>query len=322
MPQYSVTAFRWSGTGYNAQYNTSFAAIIDDDDPNLDGGSDGNETVSIDGGPFTVTAGPPYDINVSFTDVNGDPHVETFYFFNTAGSWYFIPGPGSAFTVGATLGSYQSHTTTPTPYSTITCFVRGTLIETDAGPELVENLRAGDLVRTADGMFQPLRISLSRRFSGQEVAQNPKLSPVRIVANALANGLPSRDLLVSRQHRILVSSNVCQRMFGEKDALVSAIRLTAFPGIFVEPDHGDVEYFHLVFDRHQVIYAEDVPAESFFPGTEALKSLPREARDEIMTIFPEIGDAAHLPEPAFQIPSAKRQRKLVARHAKNNQPFM
>lgn len=123
MAQYTVTAFRWSGTGYNALYNTSYSAVIDDDDANLDGAADTNETVSINGSAFGATAGPPYDINVAFTDTNGDPHVETFYFFNTGGSWYFIPGPGSAFTVGATLGSYQSHTTTPTPYTTITCFV-------------------------------------------------------------------------------------------------------------------------------------------------------------------------------------------------------
>ena len=97
--------------------------IPNDDDANLDGAADTNETVSINGSAFGATAGPPYDINVAFTDTNGDPHVETFYFFNTGGSWYFIPGPGSAFTVGATLGSYQSHTTTPTPYTTITCFV-------------------------------------------------------------------------------------------------------------------------------------------------------------------------------------------------------
>ena len=44
MPQYTFTAFRWSGTGYNALYNTSYSAIIDDDDANLNGAADNNET--------------------------------------------------------------------------------------------------------------------------------------------------------------------------------------------------------------------------------------------------------------------------------------
>ena len=66
MAQYTVTAFRWTGTYYNAQYNTSYVAVIDDNDANLNGSSDTNETVSINGGAFGATAGSPYDINVVF----------------------------------------------------------------------------------------------------------------------------------------------------------------------------------------------------------------------------------------------------------------
>lgn len=97
MAQYNVTAFRWSGTGYNAQYNTSYSAVIDDDDPYLNGPGDNNETVSINGGPSYVTGGSPYDIDVSFTDTSGNSHVETFYFFYVNNSWYFIPGPALPF---------------------------------------------------------------------------------------------------------------------------------------------------------------------------------------------------------------------------------
>ena len=320
MPQYTVTAFRWSGTGYNSLYNTSYTATFDDDDPNLDGAADANETVSINGGAFGATAGPPYDIDVSFTDTNGDPHVETFYFFNTGGSWYFIPGPGSAFTVGATLGNYQSHTTTPTPYATITCFVRGTLIETDCGAIPVEKLRAGARVLTAGGDYKTLRFPMSRGISSHQLRRNPKLAPVRIMAGSLGNDLPRRDLLVSRQHRMLVSSKVCERMFGQRDVLVSAIRLTELPGIFVDLEHGAVEYFHLLFDCHEVVLAEGALSESFFTGPEALISVPREAREEILSIFPELQDDAYCSEPAFLIPSGKLQKKLVARHLKNNRP--
>ena len=322
MAQYTVTAFRWSGTGYNALYNTSYSAVIDDDDASLDGAADTNETVSINGGAFGATAGPPYDIDVSFTDTNGDPFVETFYFFNTGGNWYFIPGPGSAFAVGATLGSYQSHTTTPTSYNTITCFVRGTLIETENGPVPVEQLRAGSKILTADGSFKTLRIPMNRKLSAHEVMSNPKLAPVRISAGALGGGLPKRDLLVSRQHRMLVSSKICERMFGQSEVLISAIRLTELPGIFVEPDHGSVEYFHLLFDSHEVIIAEGAPTESFFTGPEAMKSMSRGARQEILSLFPEVGESGYMPEPAFQIPSGKLQKNLIARHMKNNRSLL
>lgn len=322
MAQYTVTAFQWTGTYYNAQYNTSYTATIDDDDAFLNGASDGNETVSIDGGAFGATTGPPYDINVAFTDTLGNPHVETFYFFETGGSWYFIPEPGSAFTVGATLGSYQSHTTTPTSYATITCFVRGTLIETEHGPIPVEKLKAGSRVLSTDGNYKVLRIPMSRKLCAQEIRDNPKLAPVRIMAGALGIGLPKRDLLVSRQHRMLVTSKICERMFGKPDALVAAIRLTVLPGIFVETAHQGVEYFHLLFDRHEVIFAEGAQTESFFAGPEALKSMSPEAREEIQTILPQISEIGFSPDPAYYIPSGKHQKNLVARHIKNNRPLI
>lgn len=114
MATYTVEAFRWSGTGYNAIYNTSYTTVLDNNDGSYQCGGDASETVTINGGAAGSTSAAPYAINVSFTDTLGNPHVETFFFFFTNASpngWYFIPAPGSAFTVGATLGTYQSHTT-------------------------------------------------------------------------------------------------------------------------------------------------------------------------------------------------------------------
>jgi len=321
MAQYTVEAFRWSGTGYNAQYNTSYSALIDDDDPDLNGSSDNNESVSINGGAFNGTAGPGYTINVSFTDTSNNAHVEPFYFFNTGGAWYFVPAPGSAFTVGATLGNYQSHTSNGWAYSTVTCFVRGTLIDTEHGPIAVEDLKPGVKVRTNDGTYSPLRLALSRTVAAAEIDKNHNLAPVRIMQGALGNGLPARDLRVSRQHRMFVSSKVCERMLGQPSALVSAVKLTQLPGVFVEPDQGDVQYYHLLFDRHEVIFAEGAATESFFCGPEAMKSMSPAALREINAILPDIHKMSFSPEPASLIPSGKLQKKLIARHLKNNQPI-
>ncbi|MBQ4809008.1 Hint domain-containing protein [Phaeobacter sp. HS012] len=321
MPQYTVTAFRWSGTGYNAQYNTSYTATLDDDDASYQGGGDGNESISINGGAFGGSAGTPYAINVSFTDTGGTAHIETFYFFNTGGNWYFVPGPDSEFTVGATLGSYQNHTS-GWNYSNITCFARGTLIETDRGRIVVEALVAGDRVLVADGSYRPLRMVMSRKLSAAEVADNPKLRPVRITAGALGHGLPERDLLVSRQHRMLVSSKISERMFVAPEVLVAAVRLTELPGIFVEPSGEPVEYFHLLCDQHEVIFAEGAPTESLFTGAEALKALSPEAYEEITLLFPELLATQAAARSACPIPSGRQQRQLVARHLKNNKPIL
>ena len=92
---------------------------------------------------------------------------------------------------------------TPNPNS-VTCFAAGTQIDTPAGPINVETLASGTHVNTFDGDAKPL-LQVFRRFIDKaELAHNPKLLPVRICAGALGNGLPKQDLLVSRQHRMVV----------------------------------------------------------------------------------------------------------------------
>ncbi len=203
MPSYTFTVFQWSGTHYNATYNTLHTAVITDNDAAYQGGADADETISINGGAFNSSALHPYAITVPFTDPSGAAHTEEFYFFLTGGAWYFIPGPGSEFVVDSTLGMYQSHTT-GWNYADVVCFLRGTLIETDQGPVAVEDLRAGMQVVSYDGGTKKLRLALSRVISAKEYEQNPNFHPVRIMAGALGAGLPKRDLLVSRQHRMLM----------------------------------------------------------------------------------------------------------------------
>jgi hypothetical protein len=201
------------------------------------------------------------------------------------------------------------------------CFTAGTSIETSQGPQLIEDVSKGDLIKTQDGLATVRWIG-SRTYDTMTLSANPKLQPVRIVAGAMGLGLPLRDLLVSRQHRMLVSSKIIERVCGASEALISAIKLTELPGIFVDDSVEGVEYFHILFDRHEVIFAEGTPSESLYTGPETLKTLSHEAREEILTIFPELADANYQPKPARTIPNGATQKRIVARHLKNNRALL
>ena len=152
----------------------------------------------------------------------------------------------------------------------VVCFCAGTLIRTPEGSTPIENLSEGDLVETHDNGAQEIKWIGTRRINfDKPEAQDEKLRPIRITAGALGSNLPARDLWVSRQHRMLISSKVSERMFGETAVLVPAIKLIELPGIFIDQDIETVEYFHLLFDRHEVIFAEGAPSESLFTGPEA-----------------------------------------------------
>jgi hypothetical protein len=203
----------------------------------------------------------------------------------------------------------------------VTCFAAETLIHTSQGAQPVNMIKVGDQIKTPSG-FTPV-VWVGRRYiTSQGLSQNPKLRPIRIMAGVLGNGLPTRDLLVSRQHRMLVSSKIAERMFGAREVLISAIKLTELPGIFVDEDVTSVEYFHLLLDHHEVVFAEGAPSESLFTGTEALNAMSPEAREEIMAIFPEISSLDYTPQAAYPIPLNKHQKELVARHVKNNKKVL
>ncbi|MBV7409142.1 Hint domain-containing protein [Maritimibacter sp. DP1N21-5] len=167
------------------------------------------------------------------------------------------------------------------------CFTRGTLIETPHGPRRVEDLRVGDEVLTLDDGPQRLRWIGSRRLSLDHAAPDDPLRPVRIRADAIAPGVPSRDMLVSPMHRVLLGGRQAQLFLGLDEVLAAARHLVN--GETIHTDAGsEVEYFHLLFDRHQILISMNLRSESFYPGGVGLHGFGDQTRDEVLTLFPEL----------------------------------
>ncbi len=203
----------------------------------------------------------------------------------------------------------------------IICFAAGTEIITSKGPKKIENLEVGDKVFTMDNGMQPVRWIGSRKVNSLELAVSPNLKPIRIAAGALGNGTPTSDLYVSRQHRILVRSKIAERMLGDTEILVPATKLVHLPGIEVVEDLEHVEYFHMLFDRHEIVFSNGAATESLLTGPEALKSVSAEARAEILQLFPQIGNYSY--SSARKIPETGALiNQLVHRHAKNNKALV
>ncbi|MGA0616666.1 Hint domain-containing protein [Paracoccus sp. KR1-242] len=200
---------------------------------------------------------------------------------------------------------------------TIFCFARGTLIETPDGPVAIEDLVVGDMVVTLDNGIQPIRWIGARKLGSGALMLHANLRPIRIRAGALGDGLPVQDLVVSPQHRVLVRSRIAQRMFGTSEVLVAAKQLLDLPGVEIASDLAEVEYFHMLFERHEVVIANGAKTESFYPGGEALKSVGPAAADEILALFPELAEMDHVPAPARVLASGRQGRRLAGRHAQN-----
>ena len=132
-----------------------------------------------------------------------------------------------------------------------------------------------------DRGYQPIRwIGSSKRPA------TGNLAPILIRKGALGN---DRDLRVSPQHRMLLQGWQAEMLFGEEEVLATAKSLVNDRSI-LRDEGGEVEYFHILFDTHEIIYAEGAPSESFHPGEQGWKALDQATRDEILTLFPELSD--------------------------------
>jgi hypothetical protein len=200
------------------------------------------------------------------------------------------------------------------------CFVAGTMIATDKGLVAVEMLRPGDLVMTRDAGLQPLVWVGIRRLGKADLAARENWRPVRIGAGALGDHLPERDVLVSPQHRVLVRSPIADRMVDSAEVLVPAKDLTTLPAIDRADDVKRVTYVHLLFETHQIVFAEGAEMESLFVGPMTLANLDTEARQEVLALFPEIltRDAA----PARALLRGRKARHLAQRHQVNAKPLV
>ena len=314
-----IVEFSAGSTGFSGGASTAYDQ---DNSP--------NEAFRIDGGPNQIfDSAVVYNATIVYT--NGSTGTLTAVVFqDTAGNTYWAPefsanADQAAIGLGAisslTLDSLAGDTFSglagdrEAENSFVTCFTPGAMICSRNGNTAVENLVVGDEIMTRDHGLQKVRwISrATRRATGSMV-------PVRISAGALGQGLPERDLVVSQQHRMLLTSKIAQRMFGTPEVLVPAKKLLALPGVELTETAFWVTYIHLLLDRHEIIFAEGTATESLLTGPMTVEAIGADALAELEQVFPELIDSAATP--ARIIPRGSQINTLVGRHVKNAQPVL
>ncbi len=133
----------------------------------------------------------------------------------------------------------------------VTCYAKGTRIATARGEVAVEDLQIGDAVQTMHAGFKKIKWIGMRSYAAP-FANHAKILPIHIKAGALAENIPARDLFVSPGHAICVDG-----------VLVHAVRLVNGVSVLQLPRVDEITYFHIELETHEVIFAENCPAETF-----------------------------------------------------------
>jgi hypothetical protein len=154
-------------------------------------------------------------------------------------------------------------------------FTRGTRITLANGLQKpIEELAVGDRVLTRDHGPQDVR------WIGQQtVRATGAFAPIVIKQGALNN---EHDLIVSPNHRIFIYQRRDHARAGRAEVLVKAKLLVNGVNV-IQSEGGFVDYFQLLFDSHEIIYAEGIAAESMFVDGHVRSSLPTDIQARIST---------------------------------------
>lgn len=242
------------------------------------------------GGTFVLNAGSNL-VNLSSTTITGyDPSKDTIRLENTTAkiSGYTISGTNSAKTItlygtdGTEIATYTATladdvTLENGTYNSLAqdtsvnpllisytdgntdigaCFLSNTLIQTPSGAKAIEDLIVGDEI-----IAYINRIEAARRVTwvGQaHCTVRPDLPddqagyPVRILKDAIADGVPFKDMLITTEHCLFFNGK-----------FVPARMLVNGRTIFFDKSITSYDYYHVETEEHSVIMADGMLTESY-----------------------------------------------------------
>lgn len=145
----------------------------------------------------------------------------------------------------------------PGPKPRPKCFLAGTRILTPAGEVDVAMLQPGDLVTTASGDVKPVLGIGHRSYTRPDgEAWDTAVLPIRIARNAISDGVPHADLLVSRTHAVMVDGLMvpAEDLLNGRSIVVADMAVSA-----------EINYVHVEVEGHDVLVANGAHAETLQP---------------------------------------------------------
>jgi hypothetical protein len=136
-------------------------------------------------------------------------------------------------------------------FSVAPCYAAGTHIRTPRGEVAVEGLRVGDAVVTHLGEIMPIVWLGHRRVDCRRHPRPDLVWPVRVEAGAFSDGVPARDLWLSPDHAVFA------------EGVLIPIKYLLNATSVVQERVDSMHYFHVELDRHDILLAEGLPAESY-----------------------------------------------------------
>jgi Hint domain len=254
-----------------------------------------NQNATIDGSPVTVVSvsqalgaqlviATGYPLGISLTpiriviDDGGDLTTYIMY-----------PGlpPNAVILVSLTVPVF------PTANPPLALCLGGDVqVKTECGTCPAREICRGTKVMTQDHGLQEVIWVGKRTVDFEQEPEMEDHRPIIFEAGSVDGINPTAPIRLSPQHRVLIRGWRAELYFAERSILVPARALVNNKTIRVDTESPTIDYVHLLFRKHEVIWADDLPVESLFLGEIAMGVAGKELEREIFDIFPELRPVA------------------------------
>ncbi|GBQ57004.1 Hint domain-containing protein [Komagataeibacter swingsii] len=138
----------------------------------------------------------------------------------------------------------------------LVCFLPGSMISTPSGAVAVEDIRENDeVLALVDGQMIPRRVTWAGRARAtvrMDLPDDEAGYPVRILQNAIADGVPCKDMLITAEHCLFFDGR-----------FIPARMLVNGRSIFYDHSIRSYDYHHIETEEHSVIMADGMLTESY-----------------------------------------------------------
>lgn len=203
-----------------------------------------NDTIIIDG----LTAdGYTYE-NGTYTLTNNGTAIS-----GTSSFQLPAANEGTTFTVKTENGKTYLNAD-----SVVVCFLPGSMIRTAEGDVAVEDILIGDDVitfdaKTGEETVRPVTwVGKAHATVQPHLADDEAAYPVRVLKNAISEGVPYKDMLITAEHCLFFEGK-----------FVPVRMLVNGSSIFYDKSITSYDYYHLETAEHAVIVADGMMTESY-----------------------------------------------------------
>jgi hypothetical protein len=174
------------------------------------------------------------------------------------------------------------------------CFLKGTRVLTSRGEVRIEDLGIGDLVKTMRGEDLPIKWIGRNTFRRSGASWHKSVMPIRVSRFAIDDHTPHTDLYLSPGHALFIDGFLME----VRDLANGTSIAPAAP-----PDMETIEYFQIVLNTQEVIWAEGAAVETFGGGNldlftnfvEYMRLYPNDPCSAIPLVAPNLSTGqAHL----------------------------